>query len=54
MQDVNSISQRPPVKPALQLHTKPVGEKFKTCQIIRRTILNFNKISFKSNPVNGI
>lgn len=27
MQDVSSISQRPPVKPVLQLHTKPVGEK---------------------------
>lgn len=27
MQDVSSISQRPPVKPAMQLHTKPVGRE---------------------------
>lgn len=42
MQDVISTSQRPPVKPALQLHTKPVGNKYEV--FIITTMTKSNKL----------
>lgn len=35
MQDVSSISQRPPVNPTLQVHMKPVGQRDFNSQIIK-------------------